>query len=86
MIGRAKSDGWCTGARELPARLGRPVARKVRAKPGSVRAARGLTRAIVNIIDPEGKDPIWIEELLAKLRRLRLTFGADEELAHRSVA
>jgi hypothetical protein len=54
---------------------------KVRARPVSVRAARGLARAIVIAIDPESKDSSGIDALLAEIRRLRLTFGADEEIA-----
>jgi hypothetical protein len=55
---------------------------KVRARPGSVLAARGLARAIVNTIDPQSKDPSGIDTLLAEVRQLRLTFGTDEEIAH----
>ena len=55
---------------------------KVRARPESVRAARGLARAIVNTIDTESKDSSEIDALLAEIRRLRLTFGTDEEIAH----
>jgi hypothetical protein len=55
---------------------------KVGARPASVRAARGLARAIVKAIEPEGKDPSGIDALLAEIRRLRLTFDTDEEIAH----
>lgn len=55
---------------------------KIRARPASVRAARGLARAIVNTIDPDSKDPSGIDALLAEIRRLRQTFCADEEIAH----
>lgn len=39
---------------------------KIRARPGSVLAARGLARAIVNTIDPERKDPTAVEGLLGE--------------------
>ncbi len=55
---------------------------KVRARPASVLAARGLARAIVNTIGADSKDPSGINALLAEIRRLHLTFGADEEIAH----
>ena len=55
---------------------------RVQARPGSVRAARGLARAIVNAVDPGTQDRRGIDALLAEIRRLRLTFGADEEIAH----
>ena len=58
---------------------------KVRVRPASVRAARGLARAIANTIDPESKDSGGIDALLVEIRRLRLNFGTDEEIAHSHV-
>ena len=55
---------------------------KVRARPESVVAARGLARAIVNTIEPTHNDPNGVDALLSEIRRLCGTFGADEELAH----
>ena len=36
----------------------------------------------MNTIDPGTKDSSGIDALLAEIRHLRLTFGADEEIAH----
>jgi hypothetical protein len=54
---------------------------KVRADPSSIMAARGLAKAIVNVMDAETQVPIVVDSLLAESRRLHQTFGTDEEIA-----
>jgi predicted RNA-binding protein YlqC (UPF0109 family) len=55
---------------------------KVRKRPGSILAARGLARAIVNTVDPQRATASEIDALLAEVRKLRLRFAEDEEIAH----
>lgn len=54
---------------------------KVQAKPGSILAARGLGRAIVNSIGLERMERSAVDGLLAELRELRARFQRDEQLA-----